>query len=110
MALQSGFQEITSGERASEEFDFRGGRIGFAVVDVPNATPDWDLQVRLPSGDWVRVHNASHQVDSVKPYESLYVPLGTYRVNCDTATEAHHTPVKIYWAYVPASMRDAALH
>ena len=110
MAVKSGFQTITSGERASKEFVFQGGRIGYAVVDVPNATPDWDLEVKLPSDDWVRVHGNSNQIDSAKPYDTLIVPAGTYRLNCDTTTEAHHTPVKLYWAYVPGNLRDAALY
>ena len=35
MAVVTGFQDVTSGERASEEFDFGGGRCGYMVVDVP---------------------------------------------------------------------------
>ena len=32
MAVVTGMQEITSGERASEEFDFNGGRCGYMVI------------------------------------------------------------------------------
>ena len=61
MAVVTGMQEITSGERASEEFDFKGGRCGYMVIDVPNTTPDWDLEL-LPPGatSWQKMNvNAS---------------------------------------------------
>ena len=48
MALTTGINEVTSGTRASKEFDFRGGGIGYMVIDVPNTTPDWDLQLQMP--------------------------------------------------------------
>ena len=35
MAVVTGMQEITSGERASEGFDFKGGRCGYMVADAP---------------------------------------------------------------------------
>ena len=110
MALVSGFQEVTSGERASEEFDFRGGGIGYAVTDAPNATPDWDLQIKLPDDTWARVHPNSKQIDSAKSYDTLVVPAGTYRLHCDNATASNYTPVSLFWCYVPQSMRDAALY
>ena len=110
MAIVSGFQDITTGERESDEFDFRGGRIGYAVTDVPNATPNWDLQVKLPGDVWVRVHANAHEIDQGKPYDTLFVPAGTYRLRCDTTSTSHWQPVKLFWAYVPATLRDAALN
>ena len=34
MAVVTGFFEVTSGERASQEFDFQGGRCGYMVLDA----------------------------------------------------------------------------
>ena len=110
MAISTGFREVTSGARASEEFIFEGGGIGYMVTDVPNTTPDWDLQVELPDGTWARVHGNSDQIDSAKPYDTLTVPAGNYRLHCDNATAANYTPVKLYYAYIPQTMRDAALY
>lgn len=110
MALVSGFQEVTSGDRESQEFDFAGGGIGYMVTGVPNTTPDWDLQVQLPGGEWGRVNANGDQVDSAKPYDHLVVPAGKYRLRCDNATAANYTPVKLYWCYIPQTMQDAALY
>ena len=110
MALVTGFQEVTSGERESLAFDFQGGAIGYIVTDVPNTSPDWDLQVQLPGGDWERVHANGDQVDSAKPYDHLVVPAGRYRLRCDSSTAANYTPVKLFYAYIPQTMQDAALY
>ena len=104
MALTTSINEVTSGTRASKEFKFRGGAMGYMVTDAPNTTPDWDLQVELPDGTWVRV-NANG-----KPYDTLTVPAGTYRLHCDSTVAGNYTPVSLFWCYVPQSMRDAALY
>ena len=110
MALTTGINEVTSGTRASKEFVFQGGGIGYMVTDAPNTTPDWDLQVELPDGTWVRVNANGKQVDSAKPYDTLVVPAGTYRLHCDSTVAGNFTPVSLFWCYVPQSMRDAALY
>ena len=110
MAVVTGFQDVTSGERASEEFDFGGGRCGYMVVDVPNTTPDWDLQMQLPDDTWQNIGVANNQVDSAKPYASIAnLPAARFRLHCDNATAGNYTPVSLYWCYVPIGMQDAAL-
>ena len=111
MAVVTGMQEITSGERASEGFDFNGGRCGYMVIDVPNTTPDWDLEM-LPPGatSWQKMNANSDQVDSAKAYDSTgSLPAGRYRLHCDTTVVANYSPVSLFWCYVPATMADAAL-
>ena len=111
MALKMGFQEVTSGVRASETFVFQGGGIGYLVVGATSTgTPDWDLQIQLPDDSWERVHANSKQVDSAKQYDTLVVPAGTYRLHCDTTTTTHFADVELFWCYVPQTMRDAALY
>ena len=110
MAVVTGFFEVTSGERASEEFYFGGGNCGYMVIDAPNATPDWDLQLKLPDDTWQTMNTSGNQIDSAKPYDNTSnMPAGTYRIHCDNATAANYTPVKLYWCYVPMGMADAAL-
>ena len=109
MAVVSGLQEVTSGERASDTFFFEGGGIGYMVIDVPTTTPDWDLQIQLPDDTWHRVNANNKQIDQGKPYDSLTVPAGTYRLHCDSATASNYTPVSLFWMYVPQSMQDAAI-
>ena len=111
MAFKTGFQEVTSGVRASETFAFQGGGIGYMVVGATSTgTPDWDLEILLPDGTtWQRVHANSGQIDSAKPYGTLTVPSGTYRLHCDTTTVAHYEDVQLFWAYVPRTMQDATL-
>ena len=109
MALTSGFQDVTSGERASLPFRFEGGGIGYLVTDAPNTTPDWDLQIQLPDDSWERVNANSKQIDSAKQYETLIVPAGTYRLHCDNATVGNYSGVSLFWSYVPQTMRDAAI-
>ena len=110
MALTTGIQEVTSAERSSLEWDFQGGQIGYMVNDTPGTTPNWDLQINLPGDTWQRVHANGKQIDQAKRYDTLSVPAGRYRLHCDTATPAQYTGVSLFWAYVPASMRDAALY
>lgn len=112
MALTTGMNEVTSGERASDTFRFEGGQIGYMVSGATSTgTPDWDLQILLPDGvTWHRVHANSKQVDSAKAYDTLTVPAGTYRLHCDTTTTTHFADVELFWCYVPQTMRDAALY
>ena len=110
MAVVTGFFEVTSGERASEEFDFGGGNCGYMVIDAPNVTPDWDLQMKLPNDTWLTMNTAGNQIDSAKPYDNTgNMPAARFRIHCDTNTASHYTPVKLYWCYVPVGMHDAAL-
>ena len=111
MAVVTGMQEITSGELASEQFDFGGGRCGYMVLDVPNTTPEWDLEF-LPPGatTWQQINASSDHVDSAKAYDSTgNLPAGRYRLHCDNTVAGNYTPVKLFWCYVPATMADAAL-
>ena len=111
MAVVTGFFEVTSGERASAEFDFQGGRCGYMVLDVPNGTPDWDLEL-LPPGatSWQKMNASGNEIDNAKAYDSTgNLPAGKYRLHCDSTTAANYTPVKLFWCYVPATMQDAAI-
>ena len=110
MAVVTGFFEVTSGERASEEFDFGGGNCGYMMQGVTSTTPDWDLQLKLPDDTWQTMNTAGNQVDSAKPYDNTgNLPAGRYRLHCDNTTAAFHTNAKLYWCYVPVGMHDAAL-
>ena len=71
MALVTGLQEVTSSERATQTFSFQGGGIGYMVTGAPNTAPYWDLEIQLPDDTWIRVHAASKQVDSAKPFDML---------------------------------------
>ena len=106
--LNTGPNEVTSGTRASQEFDFNGGRLGIMITDIASTAPDWDCQVKMPDATWSRV--SSQQIDSNNRFRSYTCPAGTYRMYCDTNTPGDFTPVKIYWYNVPMSMRDAALY
>ena len=111
MGFATGMQEITSGERASIEFDFKGGRCGYLVTDVPNNSPDWNLEM-LPLGatSWQQMNASGNEIDSAKAYDSTgNLPAGRYRLHCDDTTVANYSPVKLFWAYVPATMQDAAI-
>ena len=110
MALTTGINVVTSAERSSLEWDFQGGGIGYMVADTPGTTPNWDLQIQLPDDTWVRVHATGKQIDQGKPYDTLSVPAGRYRIYCDTTTPAQYTGVSLFWFYIPQSMRDAALY
>ena len=110
MAVVTGFQDVTSGARASVVWDFKGGRCGYMVQDTPNTTADWDLQIQLPDGTWQDMGNASKQVDRGTPYANIgNLPSGKYRLHCDTAAEENWDDATLYWCYIPISMQDAAL-
>ena len=111
MAVVVGFNDITSGERASVEFDFRGGRCGYLVTDTPNTTADWDLEILLPGQTtWKRLGSNADQIDNGKPYDSQdNLPAGRYRLHCDDTGASNYTPVSLFWCYVPQTMHDAAL-
>ena len=60
MAVLTGFNDVTSGERASLEWDFKGGRCGYMVLEVPNTTPDWDLELLPPGATTWQKMNANN--------------------------------------------------
>ena len=111
MAIRPGWNNVTSGNRASHAFDFEGGRIGYLVLDAAAAnTPDWDLEMQMPDNSWVRVHANGDQIDSAKNYDTLIVPAGHFRLHCDIATPTSaFTGVKLYWCCIPQTMQDAAI-
>ena len=107
MGINSGWQEITTGERASEQFDFQGGRMAYAVTGTASDTPNWN--VRFLIGNGFQKFDAA-QLDRSRPGRTGHFPAGRYQLFCDTNTAADFTPVRLFWAYCPESLQDAALH
>ena len=107
MAITTGWQEVTSGERSSQEFYFEGGRLAYAVTDTASGTPDWDIQFFI-DGAWHKW--GLSQVDRTRTTQTGIVCAGRYRLHCDTNTSADYTPVKLWWAYCPATLQDTALY
>ena len=111
MAINKSWNDVTSGERASDEFYFEGGRIGYLVLDAASAnTPDWDLQMQMPDDTWARMHANGDQIDSAKIYDNIIVPAGNFRLHCDIATPTTaFSGVSLFWCYIPSTMQDAAI-
>ena len=110
MAINKAWNDVSSGVRASEEFYFEGGRIGYLVLDAASTdTPDWDLELQMPDDTWDRVHTNGDQIDSAKIYDTLIVPAGNYRLNCDISTATAFADVSLFWCYIPNTMQDAAI-
>ena len=111
MAVLTGFNDVTSGERASKGFYFHGGRCGYMVTGVLNTVPNWNLEF-LPPGatSWQQMNSSADQINSTKAYDSKgFLPSGKYRLHCDSTLETDFSPVKLFWCYIPGTMRDAAL-
>ena len=90
-----GWKEATTGERESQEFMVRAGGVYVVITDIPNSTPDWDFQIQMPDGTWLKASGS--QVDQSNPLRAYNCPPGPCRMRCDTSTTSHFSPVKIYW-------------
>ena len=108
--VTTGWNDVSSTLRDSHEFEFGGGQIVVVVTDIASATPNWDTQVEMPDGTWVRIHAGNGQVDQSNPFRSYNAPAGNYRIRCDQATNINFQNVKIYWSHRPNTMQDAALY
>ena len=99
----TGWREITSGLRASQEFDFQGGYMAFAVTDAMRG-PQWQIETEI-DGAFYRVDAGN--VHSSTPVRKSFYPAGKYRLNCTQSTG--FDTVKTWWAYCPVNFTDALL-
>lgn len=96
MAKIIGWQEVTSGERASETFLPRSGEI-IVGISGASSTPDWHVQQQLPNDEWKNV--SADEIDSGVPIRTFtvasHVPTRLYG---DTSTDSDYADVLYYWA------------
>ena len=102
--LPTGWQEITSGLRASQEFDFQGGQMAYAVTDSARGQAQWQVETEI---DGTFYPFDAYALSNFVPVKRDLFPAGKYRFNC-TATSGFDT-VKLWWAYCPSNFTDALL-
>lgn len=100
--LPTHLQEIGTGtEQTSDEFDFRGGRMFYAVPGIAGSSDVWELELKIGE-NWVKVSNAA--IGASTPSQAVYMPAGRFRLK--RTSDNSSNDVTKYWCYVPRSLAD----
>ena len=100
MSVNTGFNDISTGEMHSEQFDFRGGYLAYLVENDGSSL--YQLEILFPSGHWQKI---GALMNSNAPFKVLLTPAGTYRIGSTVAVAG----AKLYWAHCPTTFTDALL-
>ena len=105
---QNGWQEITSGLQTSQEFDFQGGYMAYAVIGV-NSGHDYEMETELGGVFYKFDLDVTPKFLDVNltPVRRSLFPAGRYRISC-TQT-AGLAAVKMWWANCPTTLIDSLL-